>query len=232
MLESNCKKLSGTFSANQKCADLTYEQCPIIQPKEGACCLTEKASDGSTVPVRCLDARTIEQCKASGGSWYEDKACADLSFEQCPPNEESGACCKTVSSGEFSYSTCDDNVPVSDCKEAGGNYFLDKACADLTEKECPVQPIGACCYIMRDGTYNCDGPMTSEDCSLLKESIFHENLTCQTLPEKSPCYAVSIVLGVCCLPKAECSLTETMSTCKIKGGIWLEEGRSCNDCSE
>jgi len=145
MLESNCDKLSGSFSADQQCSELTSEQCQLVLPSVGACCLSENASS----PVRCIDARTIVQCKAVGGNWYEKQACSELTDKQCPPlPETSGACCQTMVSKDGSTTAvCNDDVTDTKCADSGGSFFTDRQCSDLTEKQCPVNPpsVGACC---------------------------------------------------------------------------------------
>ncbi|NWH05248.1 LamG domain-containing protein, partial [Desulfobacter latus] len=132
MLKSNCTKLSGTFFADRQCGELTSEQCPAMAPPStGACCLTTTVTDGSSLPVRCIDARTQAQCSVLGGSWFEDQACEDLTYEQCPAlTQITGACCQTMVSNDGTTSAvCNDNVGSTECADSGGSFFANRQCA-------------------------------------------------------------------------------------------------------
>jgi hypothetical protein len=243
MLESSCKKLDGTFYANERCSELTEGECATVPPSEGACCLSQTGDDGSTVPVRCVDARSQSQCKTLGGSWYEDAACNDLTAEECPPlpDEITGSCCQTILTKDGSTAVCNDDVTSSECVDNGGSFFADRQCSELSSNECPVSvSTGSCCYLMSDQTYKCADFMTNEDCKSLSNihTIFYENLPCDKLPETSPCHDPYEISGVCCflsqgpglLP--ECSVSITQTECQKEQGMWVPGGQDCSDCYE
>ncbi|MBU1542216.1 MAG: LamG domain-containing protein [Proteobacteria bacterium] len=203
MLESSCSKLSGTFHANQTCAEV---EC-VPPPAVGACCLTSTGADGSTVPVRCVDARTQTQCTAIGGSWYEEKNCSQLSYEECPPIPEAiGACCSTMTSGDGSTTAvCNNNVTISQCSDIGGSFFADRQCSELSSAECPVPvPTGACChpkisYVNESGVFpvQCLDKLTEYKCKILQGSWYQDQKCADLDGSVCPPY------GACCYTDAQ-----------------------------
>ncbi len=239
MLESNCNKLSGTFSANRKCDELTEEECPVIHPSLGACCLTATNTDGSVVPVRCVDSRTQTQCNAMGGSWYEEQTCASLTFEQCPAiSVPTGACCQTMVSGDGSTSAvCNDNVSNSECADAGGSFFSGRQCSDLTSEECPVPtPTGSCChpkisYVNESGVFpvQCLDSLTEYKCKLL-QGTWSKNQSCADLSEtECPPF------GACCYDDStgtkKCANWMLESNCNKLSGTF-SANRKCDELTE
>ncbi|MBU1195827.1 MAG: hypothetical protein KKD67_13280, partial [Proteobacteria bacterium] len=229
MLESACTKLSGEFKANQTCAEA---QC-VPPAATGACCL----SNISTA-VRCVDARTQTQCTAMGGSWYEEQNCSQLSYEECPPIQEiQGACCQTMMSGDgTTTAVCNDDVTTSACADAGGSFYADRQCSDLSSAECPVPvPTGACChpkisYVNESGVFpvQCLDKLTEYKCKLLQGSWYQEQ-TCEEIDG-----SVCPPYGACCYKDAEgiikCANWMLESNCKKLGGKF-SSNRQCSDLS-
>ncbi|MFH2093165.1 MAG: hypothetical protein ABIJ31_12450, partial [Pseudomonadota bacterium] len=234
MLESNCDKLSGSFSANQQCSELTSEQCELVLPSVGACCLSENASS----QVRCIDARTIAQCKAVGGNWYEKQTCSELTDNQCPPlPEASGACCKTTVSKDGSTTAdCNDDVTATKCADNGGSFFADRQCSGLTLEECPVPvPTGACChpkisYVNESGVFpvQCLDSLTEYKCKLLQGS-WYQDYACGDLTE-TQCAS----FGACCYEEnneTKCANWMLETNCKrLEGNFYAD--LQCSELTE
>ncbi len=283
-LPAECTTLGGTFFADQQCSELTMEQCSVIPETVGACCL----SDLSSTPVRCIDGRTQTQCESLGGNWFEEDQCADLTLEQCPAIEgTTGACCNTiVAENGSTTAVCNDSLNMTECTDGGGSFFADRACADLTNEECPVLAgVGSCChpkisYVnesgvfpvqclnslteykckLLQGTWNEGGiceDLTEEECPsyggccyndgtadkcanwMLKTSCdklsgtFHPNEKCSDLTGTSGCPG-PVSTGACCLTSSglstsvRCLDARTLAQCTALGGTWHEED-ACAD---
>ena len=207
MLEESCNKLSGSFHPNETCAQA---DCLLTPVTTSACCLSE---NNPTSPVRCIDNRTETQCNAIGGTWYTpDPAnvdpttgvpipvyCTELTTAQCPLlTEATGACCVTLSTGGSTTATCNDGVTISNCTDAGGTFYAERQCSDLSASECPVAaPTGACChpkisYVNESGVFpvQCLDSLTEYKCKLL-QGTWTESTNCADLEDCAP-------YGACC----------------------------------
>ncbi len=283
-LPAECTTLGGTFFADQQCSELTMEQCSVIPETVGACCL----SDLSSTPVRCIDGRTQTQCESLGGNWFEEDQCADLTLEQCPAIEgTTGACCNTiVAENGSTTAVCNDGLNITDCTDGGGSFFADRACADLTNEECPVLAgVGSCChpkisYVNESGVFpvQCLDSLTEYKCKLLQgtwneggicedlseeecpsyggccyndgtadkcanwmletscaklSGTFHPNEKCSDLTGTSGCPG-PVSTGACCLTSSglstslRCIDARTLAQCTALGGSWHDE-EACAD---
>ncbi len=237
-----CGLLQGTWFGLSTCASLTTLQCPAkatpLPDPTGACCKPKISyvNESGVFPVQCLDALTAYKCGLIQGTWFEGDGCSGLSSTQCPPIDQTGACC--AYDEKSSSSTCYDGRLSSECKNLGGNFYQSKKCSELTDAQCPQpDPRGACCnpkisYVNESGVYpvQCLDDLAESKCDMLAGS-WSEGKECSDLSE-SQCPT----LGACCYissPAAQiysCKSSTTSTECKSLGGSFYAS-QSCSGLS-
>ncbi|GEM_PF-2716763 len=173
-----CKILQGTHHAGKGCDELTAEG--TCTPT-GACCMGDGNCQSNTIEEECV----------GKGTFFPAQDCEHV---DCP--EVGGACCIPGSS----YAVCADSTTSLSCSEAGGTYFINRDCIDLSTSECPVVQTGSCChpkisYVNEEGVtpVRCLDKLTEYKCKIL-QGQWSYNDTCAEVGEEGLCPAY----GACC----------------------------------
>lgn len=113
---------------------------------------------------------------------------------------------------------------------------VDDGCGLPLEPCCDVEPVGACCRIYDDGTYDCDSDKTELECTTLAEdeeavdSRWHEGQTCEEVNCGIGACCITIAGsggGTCSAPLTQCYARFTNLRCQLTAQqIEINEGRS------
>ena len=218
-IDGHCCYIHPSDSTGKKdsCWPQTASQCTSGCPDDDSCTWTADTCGACPNiprgacchPGGDCSRRSEGNCENIDGTYVGD----DTVCEDGPCDE--GACC-------VSNSNCLDDKFRFQCdyyNNYGYGFYEGEGC----DQQCNM---GACCGY-DNSEPNCTDSYIMDECEDGHNGTFYDSKMCSQLEDDSLCEQQPI--GACCLTQAPWCYEDTnLSDCTNYGGIWQEEGSSCN----